>query len=202
MKKFFKFFAVALVAGCMFTACGEKENNGENNGEGNGNGNGTAGANTYTIGIEGQQSWTAANTMFIDYTAEQYVTVYAFKVANSQDDVYVQGFLETVSGDHTYESTSGDCMNYYDPTQLYTDVDGALGQGAGAQFYKWQSKKDAFTEHITSCDLNTLTMNCTWNQPLFNIENYVAAQGQSYGDLVNLKGEMKDYKFTLTPAQK
>lgn len=199
MKKFFKLFAVALVAGCMFTACGDK-NNGENPGENPGDN--PTGANTYTIQFEGNAAWNAASTMFIDYTAEGYLTVVAFKVADDQNNEYVQGFLETATGNHTYESTGGDCMTYRNPNDLYTDVNGVLGGNPGDQYYRWNMIKEQFTESITACDLNALTMSCTWNQPCFDVEQYVAAQGQDYGVTKNLTGKMDAYKFTLTPAQK
>lgn len=117
-------------------------------------------------------SWTAANALGIDKTSQNYITFYFFKVANSQEDVYCQGFLESVpvSG-ATYESTGGDIMHYRDPNFTYTDVDGNLGD-PGTTYWGYNALSSTFVENITAVDLNALTISGNWSEEVGLVSEY------------------------------
>lgn len=120
MKKFFKLFAVALVAGCMFTACGEKENNDDNGGN---NGGGVSGADGIHVTFLGQ-TWDGG---FIDYNEmaqTQYGTACGYSVykcaaePQSEADYYpsIDGGLILANDEtgHYYNS-------YWEETGYYAD---------------------------------------------------------------------------------
>lgn len=141
-------------------------------------------------------SWNAANQLGYDYTSDGYITFVIFKTANDANDIYLQGFLEsTPCQGATYESTSGDYFKYYDANNTWVDEDGALGQGAGAEFYRYNAVAETFVENINAVDLNALTINATWSEDIFDIANYVA-NGGDYGQTWPLTGEMNNSTWT------
>ncbi len=136
-----------------------------------------------TISFNGS-TWTAASMTAYDYSAQNYLAFDIFKTANDQNDIYLQGWLESTVGDYTYESTTsvnsegqtveGDFFHYYDANNTWTDENGVIGQ-AGNTYYYWQVNKNSFEEHITAVDLNNKKMSATWSEDIFSIEDYVAA---------------------------
>jgi len=136
-----------------------------------------------TISFNGS-TWTAASMTAYDYSAQNYLAFDIFKTANDQNDIYLQGWLESTVGDYTYESTTsvnsegqtieGDYFHYYDANNTWTDENGVIGQ-AGATYYYWQVNKNSFEEHITAVDLNNKKISATWSEDIFSIEDYVAA---------------------------
>ena len=117
-------------------------------------------------------SWVAANALAIDYTDEDYLAIYFFKVASSQEDIYCNGFLESVpvSG-ATYESTGGDIMQYRDPNHTYTDNDGNLGD-PGTTYWGYNTLTNSFLENITAVDLNALTLSGNWTAQVGEVSEY------------------------------
>lgn len=147
-------------------------------------------------------SWNAANQLGYDYTSDGYITFVIFKTANSADDVYLQGFLEsTPCQGATYESTGGDYFKYYDANNTWVDEDGALGQGAGVEFYRYNAVAESFVENINAVDLNALTINATWSEDIFDIANYAAAGGADYGQTWPLTGEMNNSAWTWATSK-
>lgn len=170
MKKFFKLFAVALVAGCMFTACGEKENNGENNG-GNNGGNEPTPKTVFTF--DGTEYAVAEFT--IDPTYEQYGLNYAF--LQTSGDNYAWGFLPTQVGTTTTSGYESQGLGYgllyaANDNDVYTDATGELGGEAGAQYANWQ-KEEVSKINITAIDLNAHTMSAEIAEKLYNLTDYL-----------------------------
>ena len=120
----------------------------------------------------GNSVWTAANALGIDKTSQNYITFYFFKVANSQEDVYCQGFLESVPvTGATYESTGGDIMHYRDPNNTWTDVDGLIGD-PGTTYWGYNALSSTFVENITAVDLNALTISGDWSEQIGLVQEY------------------------------
>lgn len=117
-------------------------------------------------------SWVAANALAIDHTDENYLAIYFFKVASSQDDIYSNGFLESVPvTGATYESTGGDIMHYRDPNHTFTDDQGLLGD-PGTTYWGYNSLSSTFVENITGVDLNALTLSGNWTVEVGEVSEY------------------------------
>ena len=152
-------------------------------------------------------SWVAANAIAADHTDDGYLTICFFKVANSQEDIYTEGFLESapVSG-ATYESTGGDIMQYRDPNHTWYDEDNLLGQGQ-VTYWGYNTLSNTFLENITACDLNALTLSGNWSAEVGEVETYATTGdwGNTYaftGKLTNAEwawsGKGLDMKRTKT----
>ena len=146
-------------------------------------------------------SWVAANAIGIDMTAEDWIYFYFFKVASSQNDPYCEGPLESVPvANATYESTGGDNMSYRDPNHTYVDVDGVLGQGAGVEYWGWQSITSTFVENITAVDLNALTISGDWSVQVGDVATY--AETGDWGTLKPFTGKMTNATWTMQQPSK
>ena len=133
-------------------------------------------------------SWVAANALAFDHSDQDYLAIYFFKVASSQEDIYTNGFLECVpvSG-ATYESTGGDIMHYRDPNHTFTDVNGLIGD-AGTTYWGYNTLSETFLENITGCDLNALTLSGNWSAQVGEVETYATTGdwGNTYAFTGNL----------------
>ena len=146
-------------------------------------------------------SWTAANAIGIDKTAENWIYFYFFKVASSQENPYCEGALESVPvANATNESTGGDNMNYRDPDYTYYDADGTLGQGEGVTYWGWNSISSTFVENITAVDLNALSISGNWSVEVGDVATY--AQTGSWGTLRPFTGVMTNATWTMQQASK
>ena len=117
-------------------------------------------------------SWVAANAIAQDHTDANYLTIYFFKVASSQEDIYANGFLESVPvSNATYESTEGDIMNYRDPNHTWYDEDNLLGQGQ-VTYWGYNTLSNTFLENITAVDLNKLTISGNWSAEVGEVSEY------------------------------
>ncbi len=141
-------------------------------------------------------SWVAANALGVDYTSQGYITFSFFKTASSQDDVYCQGFLETTPGTYDFEGTGGDIMHYRDPNYTFVDNDNVLGQGAGVEYWGWNSLSNTFAEHITAVDLNALTISGDWSVEVGSVETY--ATTGDWGTTVPFTGVMTNAEWAWT----
>ena len=121
-------------------------------------------------------SWDAANMSAVDKSNEGYLYVEFFKVADSEDDIYCDGYLETTPGQYDYQGTGGDIINYRDPNYTYYDAQGILDNETHqpAQYWGWNTNSSSFAETITAVDLNALTMSGAWSADVFSTEDYVA----------------------------
>ncbi len=204
--KALRFLGIALLAcSMMFVSCkkddtnqnnsnNQSENPGGNGGNGgNGGGGGQTTPDGTTITFNGA-TWVAANLLAADHTEDNYVTFLIEKTENcssQQSDTWLQGFMESVVCENaTYESTTGDCMSYYDPSYIYTDNDGVIGD-AGGQYWGWNAYKQSFVETITAVDLNALTMSATFTEDVFDIVDYINAGGLP-DNLYQLKGTLNN----------
>lgn len=146
-------------------------------------------------------SWVAANAIGIDKTAENWIYFYFFKVANSQENPYCEGALESVPVTNaTNESTGGDNMNYRDPDYTYYDETGVLGQGEGVTFWGWNAINSTFVENITAVDLNALTISGDWSVQVGDVATY--AETGDWGTLKPFTGKMTNATWTMQQATK
>lgn len=205
MKNIFKLMAVAMIAVSLptFTACGDDENTDSPD-------NPNGGQSSYTVSFN-SNPWTAAGDVYAyDFTSEGYLTFYAYSDAtesanqtayNACQHPMVFGFLESrVCSGETYESTNGDCMKYYDATQTYTS-DGSDGVDPGT-YYRYNAIPESFTENVTAIDLTALTISANWNEQCFDIEEYIANQGTSYGNTLPLTGNMSNLHWVMLQPTK
>lgn len=214
--KALKFLGIALLAcGMMFTSCkkddttannnnnsGQSENPGGGGGTNPGGGGGQTTPDGTTITFNGS-TWTAANLGAVDHTSDNYLTFIIEKTSGCSSqatDTYLQGFMESVViADATYESTEGDCMSYYDPSYIYTDNDGVLGD-AGGQYWGWNAYKQSFVENVTAVDLNALTMSANFTEDVFDIVDYINAGGLP-DNMYQLKGTMTNAHWTWVSSK-
>lgn len=196
MKKFFKFFAVALVAGCMFTACGDKNNNGEGGGEGN-----TPQAIEDGIKVTfGTTNWTAAN----DYTAQEYqgmAYIFAGKDAGMESfplvNIYATHTVGKVSGafnasDMAYNTQDIATVDYYNEYSL------SSGQSTFGDYWaktcNWE---------VVSYDATAMKISAKLDAVMFSaLEAYVqefGAVGMDQASTMNMKVTMGN--IVLTPAK-
>lgn len=143
-----------------------------------------------TISFNGS-TWTAAQVNAYDYSADGYLTFVFFKTANSQDDIYMQGWLESTVGSYDYNSTQ-DYFKYYDVNNTYYDETGELGQGEGVTFYNWTPEPTTFVENITAIDLNNKSISATFSEDLYQLSDYVQGIDQYY----TLNGTMNNATWT------
>ena len=120
-------------------------------------------------------TWNAANMTAYDKTAEGYLYAEFFKVANSEDNIYCDGFLETTPGSYDFQ-TNKDIVNYRDPNFTYYDAEGILDNEnhQPGEYWGWNTNTSSFTETVTAVDLNALTISGSWNAEVFSAEEYVA----------------------------
>ena len=200
--KALKFLGIILLAGTMMCVSCKKDepkpddNTTENPGGGDnpGGGGGQTTSDGVTIAFNGT-SWLAANMEAVDHTDQNYLTLYVEKTtgcSGDYSDIFLNGFMESVVCENeTYESTSGDVMNYRDPNYIYTDNDGVLGD-AGGQYWGWNVNPSTFVETITAVDLNALTMSATFSEEIFDIADYIAAGGSVPSNTITLNGTMQN----------
>ena len=204
MKNIFKLMGIAVLACGMMVACNKPEEE-DNNNNNNNNNNQQEQTNKLTISFNGT-TWDAKASIFVNENQngpfEGYLYFYAFKDASdataitsgsNPSNAYVDGFLETTVGQFDYQSSQGDYVEYVDPTDIY--YYSGDDQNAAGNYLRWNCVKDSFVENITAVDLNALTMSCTFSCDHFDLEQYEAAGGQSYGTLTTMNGEMKSFHW-------
>lgn len=217
--KALKILGIALLACTMMCVSCKKDNpkpndNTTENPSGGGNTPGGGGETPgggevpicgVTIKLDGTP-WNAANMVAVDHTTQNYIAPYFFKTENSTEDIYVRGFMESVVGEYTYQTTQ-DIMYYTDPSFTYTDETGEYGQAMGAQnpqpgdvYSGWVSITD-FTENITAVDLNALTMSATFSQSLATASDIVAAGYQVPSTLHSLEGVLDNANWTWATSK-
>ena len=172
-------------------------------------GGGGGNSGTYRITFNGS-SWYANATRFYDHTSDGYMTVYAYKnsadagLQNPTNDVMVYGWLESFTGSYTYSDYSS-YMVYRDPNQTFTvSSTRVLATGdtiAAGTYYRYNAIPSSFSETITAIDLNTLTISATWSEKLFDLENYINNNGNSYGTQYTLSGTLSSYHFSWYSAK-
>jgi|GEM_PF-1395210 hypothetical protein len=144
-------------------------------------------------------SWQAANMWGYDYSSEGYVTYVIFKTANDQNDIYLQGYLETTPGSYDYAGTY-DYFKYRDASQTWTDEYGLIGD-AGTTYYRWTPNPQSFVENVTAIDLNNKSITATWSEDLFDIEQY-AQLGDVPSTVYPLTGVMQNATWTWQSTSK
>ena len=204
MKKFFKLFGVALVAGAMFTACGDDPVTPE--------GGDTTGGNTpeppaVVEGINvtfGEETWAAAadaETMLIDDPQMgKYAYIFAGKVAGGAEFplVNIIAAAEVGTQEATYVEANMALDNqkiivcdYYKAT--------ALVNGNGQQFGDYWAK--TATWKVDSFDATSMELNGSMEAVMFSAADAYLQGGVGYenADIQNMKVTLG--KVVLTLAQ-
>lgn len=175
MKKIFAFLGVAALATCLFTACGDDE---ENNGLADG---------TYRI-EKATTTWDAASIAAVDFTqeVEPYITL---NCGNEAGNVTVSGWLQCVAGTYNFETSNYDYMRYRDENDM---VDGNI--------YNFYPNTESWSETISAIDLTALTLSGNWSEDFTDyataLANYdgtvVHFENMSAEDVKVLKGTMQN----------
>ncbi len=123
-------------------------------------------------------TWVAADILLVeDHSTDGYITIAIEKTqrcSRNNTDVYLLGFLKNTTGSWTYSSSGGHYCLYRDPSYIYRDANGVLGNAGGA-YWGWNEVKNSFVENITEIDLNNMTISGTFSQDFFDIADYIAA---------------------------
>lgn len=168
MKKFFRFFALAAIAGSLFVACGDDEE--EENGGGVAEG----------IQVTFKDSTWTGNVNECSYNADHNLVQFA-AAENAEDfPMFDEGFLSSEAGTVTESagaqgsfaqgSTHG-WVEYYESTSL---------QDASGYYYgDWWAEQATTT--ITSIDLTALTVSAKMNGTMFDAKSAFvpASEGES-----------------------
>lgn len=187
MKKIFTLFGVAALATCLFTACGDDEEEG-------------LADNTYRI-EKATTVWDAASVEAYDYTQEEepYITL---NCGNEAGNVTVSGWLQCVAGTYNAQTSNGDYMRYRDENDL---VNGNI--------YNFYPNTDSWSETISAIDLTALTLSGNWSEEYtdyatalanYDQENHVVHfENMDASDINTLKGTMKNIHWNewATPAK-
>lgn len=183
MKNIFKFMGIALMA-CSLTmvSCSKDEEGGSDT------------PNASFSATLGSETMTVIDFKAADHSDEGYLTVYGYE-STANDSRFVQGFLETTPGTYDYQGTEGDIMNWRDPSYIYTDTEGVLGE-AGSQYWGYNTNPSSFQEIVTAVDLNALTMSATWTAEVFHIEDYIAAGGMDGIEMIPFSGSINNMTWT------
>lgn len=222
MKNIFKLMGMALIAGSlMFVACNKDEEE-ENNNNNGGNNGGTTTTASYKITFNGNtwepaytgvapnsnQPWAAimaikeqsdveAFQAFIGQYGVQYFE-YAPDYAN-MTGTSVCGYFATETGTFTY-AESENYMTLNDPTVYeYDGEDIILGEDTitAGRYYQYNSLARTYTETINTIDLNAQTVSGNWDEDVATFEEMLANNFQSYGNLLKMSGEFKNFKWTV-----
>lgn len=170
MKKFFKLFAVALVAGCMFTACGDKETDPTNDPSNNPGDNQPTVAEGKILVNFGGNEWTSV--------AEGGVMAPSYNILGMSARSDEAGQTFPMADCYINQTTTGSWNDTYD-TQA-----GGLGQWTGNQFsyieyYEAGSVVDgnntqygdfwaeSATVAVSQLDATALTFSMTCNATMF-----------------------------------
>lgn len=206
MKKFFKLFAVALVAGAMFTACGEDDPIDDNGGNNGGN---EGGGDTPTVveGINvtfGEETWTAASDaatqMISDPQRGNYAYIFGAKVAGAQEFPLVNILAKAEVG--TQEATYVESTMALD-NQAIIICDyykaSALQNQDGQQFGDYWAK--SATWKVDAFDATAMKLTATMNAVMFSAADAYVQGGVGYenADIQNMKVTLGN--VVLTPAQ-
>ena len=212
MKNIFKLMGIALMSCSLMVACGDKDNDNTPD-----NPTPNPGDNTpsFTLNFDGA-TWSPASTIFTHTSqqgstiegAQPYMILYGFKSANdaqaliggsNPSDAYVSGTLMCVVGSFTNQSSGGDYISYSDPNAtVYWEGD---ENNEAGNYYQWQAQRSSFTENITAVDLTARTISAVFTCDHFKMENYIANNGTSYGELYTLTGTMSNYSWTWIEDQ-
>lgn len=204
MKNIFKFFGFAVLACSMMVACGNDDPEGNDPGNNNNPDNPTTTPSYKVTWLD--QTWEAGATQWIDFTSEDYMTVYVYQSAQDlgaqqpSHGVMLMGWFKASVGTDTYDDDANCVASFLDPNYFWTaDQDlAAAGITTGTNYFRYQCVRASFTETISAIDLNAGTISATWSESMFDIEQFVANAGQSYGELYPLSANIVNYHFTLT----
>ncbi len=179
MKKFFRFFALAAIAGSLMVACGDDEDEPENV------------TPSYTITKDSTSFESVANYGG-DKREEGYWALYGLK--DEQGTVMALAFLQATTGTFDAESSQGDYAMWRDQNDLYYDEEGILDEnGEPGNYYNFYPDYESWSETISAIDFNALTVTGKWSEKAMTMEDYVEGS-ETYN--INLSGEMENISWT------
>lgn len=207
MKNIFKFFGIAVLACGMMVACGEDPVE-PNDTTPTDNPQPHPQTPKFTVSFNGS-TWDAAASLFshtnqgANTLDENWLILYGFKNADDATALlggsnptqpYVSGTMMTIVGSYTNQTSGGDAVTYTDPTDIYAY--GGDDQNPAGNYLRWNAIKSTFVENITAIDLTARTMSATFSCDHFDLEQYEANGGTSYGTTVTLNGTLENYGWT------
>lgn len=187
MKKFFRFFAMAAIAGSLMVACSDDDDDDADIANG-----------AYEITMNGS-NWTVAEFYaqwneggVIEESGEEYDPYIAVEMCktSAEDSPYISGSLAAaVISNGTYQSTHGDYMQYRDDNDLY--------EYQGQSYYNFVPNKQSFVENITAIDLNACKLSGNWTENYNDCEGYIANGSFPY----TMTGKMNNSQWTAVEAE-
>ena len=201
MKKAFKLFAMALVAGAMMVACDPNDDpiNPNDSTPGN-NGDDNTPDTPLVEGVKatfGAVAWDAASVQAYNYQSGLYF--YAFSNADEQTFPIVMCYATQVTPgeltDTFDESTMGYTNGKIGSLDYYEEY--ALSDGQGGSYGDWWA--ESATAKINSYDATSLLIDADINANMFSaLEAFVADFGQVGMAAATHKNLTVDFCWTLT----
>ena len=186
MKKFFRFFAMAAIAGSLMVACGDDDDDDAD--IANGAYEITMNGSNWTV-AEFYAQWNEGGVLESGATYDPYLAVEMCKTT-AEDSPYITGSLAAaVISNGTYQSTSGDYMQYCDDNDLY--------QYQGQSYYNFVPNKNSFVENITAIDLNACKLSGNWTENYNDCEGYLTDGSFPY----TMTGKMNNSQWTAVEAK-
>ena len=147
-------------------------------------------------------TWVAANMKAVDHSDQGYLAVTIEKTtgcSSDNSDIYLQGYIASSVGSWTYQSSNGDYLAYMDPSYIYTDANGDLGD-AGSQYWGWNAKTSSSSENITYIDICNSRISGVFTEDIFDIVDYIAAGNTIPTNTHPLTVTMRNAYWTWTDA--
>lgn len=177
---------MAAIAGSLMVACGDDDDDDADIANGayeiTMNGSNWTVAEFYAQWNEGGQTQSGA-------TYNPYLAVEMCKTT-AEDSPYIQGSLAAaVISNGTYQSTSGDYMQYCDENDLF--------EYQGESYYNFVPDRNSFVENITAIDLNACKLSGNWTENYNDGEGYIATRSFPY----TMTGKMNNSQWTAVEAE-
>lgn len=186
MKKFFRFFAMAAIAGSLMVACGDDDDDDAD--IANGAYEITMNGSNWTV-AEFYAQWQEGGELESGAEYDPYLAVEMCKTT-AEDSPYISGSLAAaVISNGTYQSTYGDYMQYCDDNDLY--------QYQGQSYYNFVPDKNSFVENITAIDLNACKLSGNWTENYNDCEGYINSGSFPY----TMTGKMNNSEWTAVEAK-
>ncbi|MBO7497714.1 MAG: hypothetical protein J6T64_00800 [Bacteroidaceae bacterium] len=186
MKKFFRFFAMAAIAGSLMVACGDDDDDDAD--IANGAYEITMNGSNWTV-AEFYAQWNEGGVLESGAEYDPYLAVEMCKTT-AEDSPYITGSLAAaVISNGTYQSTSGDYMQYCDDNDLF--------EYQGQSYYNFVPDRNSFVENITAIDLNACKLSGNWTENYNDGEGYIATSSFPY----TMTGKMNNSQWTAVEAK-
>lgn len=175
------------------------------NGGGNNSGNGTMTISLSHDGLDGP-SWQPCNVKILDYTDENYIGINTHKTNSFIDDIEVNFYLESFTGNYTYDDY-GSWAEYIDHNYTFTPTETRIINvdsycdtiKAGVTYQKYVADIHTYHESITAINLTNRTISATWREEIIDWEEYYNSYGMDYQTYL-LSGILNNYHWDWTTS--